>query len=758
MMSMALTAAEISQQQAMDNARSFMLQKKGGRTAAARARKTINMQPAETGVPEIYAFNTEGGGYVIASADDRTLPVLGYSLTGSFDASRIPDNMRAWLQDYAEQIRMMGNTLAATATASDNTGLAAIEPLIQTRWGQYAPYNLLTPVANGTHTVTGCVATAMAQVMYYHQWPKEKVEVQELPATTFEWDKMLPAYTTDNPGTEEQRQAVATLMRYCGQAARMNYGEASSTNVMYAVKALRDEFNYSKSVRAAFQYDYSLSGWRKLIWEELNHKRPVIMSGAANTSAHAFVIDGYDGSGMFHVNWGYDGSYDDYFAINVMNPRYPAHSASTNPKAGYVKYQTIIIGVEPSTGSEEVVPLTTRFVKMLEAPDTYWDKFATTIFYFDADAKPGHFEFALGTKDADGNATIRLVSKYKSYIQSGKADVLEIDIDMLDLPDGSYKLYPYYRDLDVDGDSWHQIGGDREYWGVNVKGKRVTFFFDQKLKITKACLEGDEQAPLDKCSLVVEVENEGDNVVYLPKSALLYGQPEGKKFIETYNPANGDGTLELQPQEKTTLRYPFTVPFQGDIELRLCRTEAGSPLATTILTVDKEPHYYDIELTDYKVVYKADENDMKKAVVCTLSLKNNDTRPLNFRLYSRIGNDGRENGDYNKVLYSSEKLSPGQTKEVKAYLGDDLEAIKEPTDLHLVVMMGYNDFLLVKLLDLNIKPGTTVTQEDATAIGTIDAPDATDAPYYDLQGRRVSRPQKGVYIRNGKIIVREREP
>ncbi len=79
MMSMALTAAEISQQQAMDNARSFMLQKKGGRTAAARARKTINMHPAETGMPELYAFNTEGGGYVIASADDRTLPVLGYS-------------------------------------------------------------------------------------------------------------------------------------------------------------------------------------------------------------------------------------------------------------------------------------------------------------------------------------------------------------------------------------------------------------------------------------------------------------------------------------------------------------------------------------------------------------------------------------------------------------------------------------------------------------------------------------------------------
>ena len=232
--SMMLSAAEISEQQALEYARQFMLQvTNNSQTASRRTMQHVSMRAAQTGIPELYAFNIEGGGYVIASADDRTLPVLGYSLTGSFDASRIPDNLRAWLQGYAEQIRQLGDAVVTSTTDSDPS-MTAIEPLIKTRWGQDEPYNLQTPIIGGVHSVTGCVATAMAQLMYYHQWPQtattaipaysylismtESVSVKGLPATTFKWDKMLPTYTKENPGTEEQRQAVAELMRYCGQS------------------------------------------------------------------------------------------------------------------------------------------------------------------------------------------------------------------------------------------------------------------------------------------------------------------------------------------------------------------------------------------------------------------------------------------------------------------------------------------------------------------------------------------------------------
>ena len=773
MMSLVLSAAEISQEQALGNARSFMLQKRGDGLIQRRVQGSMNMQAVPTGMSELYAFNIEGGGYVIASADDRTLPVLGYSLTGSFDASQIPDNMRSWLQGYAEQIKMLGNVSAASV-AADDLGLTAIEPLMQTRWGQKAPYNLQTPVVNGKQTVTGCVATAMAQVMYYHQWPKaattdipaytytykdeetrETVEVQGLPATTFEWDKMLPTYTEESPGTEEQRQAVARLMRYCGQAVQMDYGESSGSEPEYAAKALRNEFGYSKLTRVASRFDYSRLEWCKVIWEELNQKRPVLMAGKNGPYGHAFIIDGYDGRGMFHVNWGWGGDKDNYFALDVMDPDHPADSEPTAQETnGYVLYQKILLGVEPSTGSEEVTPEMTRCLKMVESPDTYWETLCTTLLYFDLDNKPGNFEMAIGTKDADGNISIIYVHPDKMHIPSEETRELNYHLEALELPDGSYQLYPFYRDLEVADDTWHQIGNDRQYWGINVKGSEMTFFYDQKLKITKAYLEGDEQAPLDECTLVVEVENEGDSDVYMQTSNLLCGKPNSKDFDIVRNADYNNGALELQPKEKITLRYPFTVPFKGDIELRLCRSRSGSPLATTTLTIDKEPHYYDIAMTDYKVVYKADEKDMTKAVTCTLSFKNNDKRPLSCEIYSRIGNDGRENGEYNAVTPTLLDLLPGESDEVKAYLEEDLEYIQDPTDLHLVVMMRYNNYILAKILDLVVKPGTTVTPEGTTTvISTIDAPDV-DAPFYDLQGRRVSHPHKGIYIRNGKKVRR----
>ena len=770
MMSLVLSAAEISLEQALGNARSFMLQKSGDKLGKKRVQGRMNMQAVPTGMPELYAFNIEGGGYVIASADDRTLPVLGYSLTGRFDASQMPDNMRSWLQGYAEQIRMLGNVSATSAAVAD-LGLTAIEPLIQTHWGQEAPYNLQAPVVNGLQTVTGCVATAMAQVMYYHQWPKavttdipaytytdeetkETVEVQGLPATTFEWDKMLPTYTKESPGTEEQQQAVARLMRYCGQTVRMDYGESSGAHLELAANALRNYFDYSKSIRLAYRYYYSLSGWCKLIWGELNQKRPVLMGGWDNKNGHAFIIDGYDGSGMFHVNWGWDGTGDEYYVLDVMAPKFPPSLDPPTPDPdGFAQNQRVVLGVEPSTGSEEVFPEITRYIRIVEEPDTYYETFTTTVLYFDTDDKLGNFDFAIGTKDTDGNISIKYVQPDKSHIYPSNTSVLTFHIECLELPDGSYKLYPFYRDLDVADDTWHQIGNDHQYWGMNVNGSEKTYFFDQKLKITNAYLEGDEQAPLDLCTLVVEVENYGENVAYLPVSTLLYGQPNNKKYDVINNPDYSKGELELQHKEKTTLRYPFAIPLKGDIELRLCRAATGSILATTTLTIDKEPHYYDIEVTDYRVVYKADEKDMRKAVKCTLSIKNNDKRPLSAEIYTRIGDVGRENGGNAATLSAFLELLPGESDEIEPYLGNDLKDIKEPTDLHLEVMMYYNNFVSTKLLDLNIKPGTTVTSKGTTtSISTIEAPDA-DAPLYDLQGRRVSHPQKGIYIHDGRKVV-----
>ena len=768
-----LSAAEMSEQQAMEQARQFMLQvSNNSQVARTRAIRHVSLTATPTGLPELYAFNMEGGGYVIASADDRTLPVLGYSLTGSFDVDRIPDNMRAWLQGYSEQIRMLGNAPVPSTTDSDPS-MTAIEPLIKTHWGQDEPYNLQTPILySNQHAATGCAATAMAQVMYYHQWPKtatnavsaytyldkqtkEYVEMKGLPSTTFQWDKMLTSYTKDNPGTEEQRQAVAELMRYCGQSSLMKYGLSSGASVDEVAKALQLNFGYSKSARVAKRGYYDLESWKKLIWNELNQKRPVYFSGFNGESGHAFVVDGYDGNGLFHVNWGWNGDSDNYFAIDVLNPNSTTSpGASSSAGNGFIFDQKVMIGVEPSTGNEEIHPELSSGLILYKKPYVLSGELAAEVFYFDMENKERSYDLALGTKNTDGTVNIIHIQESSLINSAGMYDDFSIASEDLKLSDGTYQLYGFYKETGVADDTWHQLGGDKDYWGVTVNGSEMTFFFDVKLKITKAYLEGDHQAPLDDCTLVLEVENEGDDIVST-ETILRIGKTVEEEFKTANVASNTLSFLELQPKATTTLRYPIQVPFKGEVEIRLCGPEGDYGYATATVTVDKEPHFYDVQLVDYKVEYKAGEKDLTKAVNGTLWLKNNDTRTFFQKIISRIGNDGRENGDYDQLFVPSETIEPGEIREVGVYLEVDLAEIEEPTDLHLVVVIDYPEIAYVKLLDIIIKPGTTVTPNGTTAISTVTTDNIdSDASYYDLQGRRVTNPTKGVYIVNGRKVLK----
>lgn len=767
-----MSAAEVSEQEAMEHAREFMLQVSNNSKARIRTIRNVSMTATPTGLPELYAFNMECGGYVIASADDRTLPVLGYSLTGSFDVDRIPDNMRAWLQGYAEQIRMLGNA-TVTSTPDSDPSMTAIEPLIKTHWGQREPYNLQTAILySNQHAATGCAATAMAQVMYYHQWPKtatnavsaytyqdkqtqEYVDMKGLPSTTFQWDKMQTSYTEENPGTEEQRQAVAELMRYCGQASLMKYGLSSGASVDEVAKALQLYFGYSKSARIANRGRYDLESWKKLIWNELNQKRPVYFSGFNGESGHAFVVDGYDGNGLFHVNWGWNGDSDNYFAIDVLNPNSTTSpGASSSAGNGFIFDQKVMIGVEPSTGNEEIHPELSSGLILYKKPYVLSGELAAEVFCFDMENKERSYDLALGTKNTDGTVNIIHIQESSLINSAGMYDDFSIASKDLKLSDGTYQLYGFYKETGVADDTWHQLGGDKDYWGVTVNGSEMTFFFDVKLKITKAYLEGDHQAPLDDCTLVLEVENEGDDMV-ATQTILRIGKTVEEEFKTANVASNTLSFLELQPKAATTLRYPIQVPFKGDVEIRLCGPEGDYGYASATVTVDKEPHFYDIQLVDYKVEYKAGEKDLTKAVNGTLRLKNNDTRTFFQKIISRIGNDGRENGDYDQLFVPSETIEPGEIREVGVYLEEDLKEIKEPTDLHLVVVIDYPEIAYVKLLDIIVKPGTTVTPNGTTPT-VISSPTLSegDGIYYDLQGRRVRKPTKGVYIVNGRKVVK----
>ena len=352
--------------------------------------------------------------------------------------------------------------------------------MLKTTWYQEEPYNLMAPVYDGEkydwegkRSVTGCVATAMAQVMYYHQWPQEATTtipsytfnyreeetctLPELPATTFKWDQMLPNYTEENPGTEEQRMAVAELMRYCGQATKMDYTpDGAGTQHEFIANALRRYFGYSQGIYCANRAEYTIAGWKELIWSELDHKRPVLFAGQSSGGGHEFVIDGYDGNDMFHVNWGWGGKNDGYFAINVLNPKDNTSVGSASSTVlGFATDQQILVGVERSTGKETVVPEVVKKLMVfneLIALDTVLVYMAS---YVDFELRESSYYMGLGIKNViigtsygkfyNGNILLDVIVKPGTTVTPAGVitaidDIKAMDNGQLTIDNGIYDL------------------------------------------------------------------------------------------------------------------------------------------------------------------------------------------------------------------------------------------------------------------------------------------------------------------------------
>ncbi|MBQ6652721.1 MAG: C10 family peptidase [Prevotella sp.] len=312
--------------------------------------------------PSYYIFNNAqtGKGFVIVSGDDSTDEILGYSDSGSFNPDSIPANLNWWLQCYDEQIKNI-RTLPSNsrrkmlATVSEKT---AIAPLVTTKWGQKAPYNGMIPMYDDAQSFpTGCAATAMAQILKYWSSEKETAEIPKwyvntkdgriempiLPPTTFDYEKMKDTY--DENDTGEAADEVAKLMFYCGQALKMDYRIYGSTAGVTS-NDFKKAFNFSGEMEDLKRTLFSTSEWEEIIYNEIVNKRPVYYSGIGAEVGHAFICDGYDGKGLFHINWGWDGRFDGYFKLAELNPGIETNGMGRYPD-GFNINQNITIGICP---------------------------------------------------------------------------------------------------------------------------------------------------------------------------------------------------------------------------------------------------------------------------------------------------------------------------------------------------------------------------------------------------------------------------
>ena len=411
----------------------------------------------------IFASASGGAGFVIVSGDKRMPEILAYSNQNRFDTDSMPPSVRYWLDCYVEEFLSLDGNETSDAKQLSSANPSGVAPLLGNAiWGQGDPYNRNCPSVRNERCVTGCVATAMAQVMKFHKYPANgKGSVNYYTATNnihlqkdfsmvqFYWDKMLDNYKIRF--SLEEADAVAELMYACGTSVKMDYctsDQGGSGAYQYdLIPAFVENFSYDDDAAFMIRSHCSIEDWHNILVNELNAGRPVNYAGSSTRDGgHSFVLDGYrvsEGNNYpdYHVNWGWNGSCDGYYKIADLHPSEDGQHATY---AGFNNSQQMTIGIKPEDGiNEGVIYLCT--------PNLYTSasttKAGSNIKVYTASCanysyKPfnGTLSVALISLDNDSET---IVGEYRvkalSYLQ--EQNNINIDISLpSSLPDGQYTI------------------------------------------------------------------------------------------------------------------------------------------------------------------------------------------------------------------------------------------------------------------------------------------------------------------------------
>lgn len=379
-------AQTVDQNEALTRASRFLgLQNRAPSQGDAAQQLTLAYKSAAGDETYYYVFNHADGGFVIVGGDQAAAEILGYSEEGSFQYDQLPPQMQWWLGQYDKDIShairgIKEGTIKLDTNAAQHAPAAKsnVAPLLGAmKWDQILPFNALIP-GNEAHPndnsqiATGCVATAIAQVMKYHNYPAQGIGRKKyinngvtyeanFGETTYNWAAMTDTYPYNNYTGTASQDAVATLMYHVGVSVSMDYGDlsvgGSGAAVANVATALSTYFGYSKSTQYCDRDNYSDADWENIIYNDLKAGRPIIYGGQDQYSSagHCFVCDGYRASdNMFHINWGWSGQSDNYFKLTGTGALQPDYSGAggAGDGAAYSRRQEAIIGLEPDPSNE----------------------------------------------------------------------------------------------------------------------------------------------------------------------------------------------------------------------------------------------------------------------------------------------------------------------------------------------------------------------------------------------------------------------
>lgn len=787
-------ATVVDRQQAAQQARDFMA-KNFSKSATRSAAQTVNLNSVETGQPLVYAFNVEGGGFVLVAGDDCAPAILGFSETSAIDPTDIPEGMKDLFAQYQLEMETMSRA-GVRAAEMENLG-PEIQHLMQSEWGQSAPYNYMCPVhdkSNGegkARSLTGCVATAMAQIMYYHKYPSE---ISGMPAgyynakkkTTYkqflagrglDWDDMLPTYGTrdDVGGTQDQQDAVAKLMRHIGASICMNYSPESSTSWdVAAYMSFVNFFNYdAQTIKFVHRKDYDYTDWCKMIYKELSEKRPVYYGGGSNSDGHAFVVDGYWEADYFRINWGWYGSgKTGAFRLSLCNPN-KKYEGGGSGDAGYTSRQAAIIGLQPGKGDQYLAPQMSGSFRW-GGDYTYVRKSADEDFnltesiyqnLFNYSSGQQTFDYGIIVNDAKGepvqvqlplnsNTVQRKVSRGR-----GRFFYSEPMMVGANLPDGDYKMQFFYR---IEGEEeWRRPLLEQEV-SFKIRGNELTFDSRPDWLSVKMDIEPQTDKKTPHYKVTVTLENQSTDQTFHRSIRL------GREDLENRGREEYGFAVTLEPGEKTTVDMSYETDRFVTPRLYLSSLEDGSPLSESTVTGASDT--WRPEAGSWEGAFNL-SSDLKKQSDGTYVLKTDDSYEVCYTL-KNIGKTDlggylelvdsiySASGEYDTEEYAADggtlSMKPGESGELKLTIHND----DDPDMVHKVSLVSYDEnqrpivyaatepFVIQPVYDLSMTDITvTPTEliEDEYAASIVNGTQMT-------VGGKISNPEETAF--EGSIVLK----
>lgn len=800
-MSAALMASPLTPEQALKRAQANGPSLKKS-VAQSSMKLSFSMQTKD-GDPAVYVFDyPDSSGFMIVSGDDSAAPVLGYADSGSFDFENMPPQLEWWLSEYAAQIDSApeGSGYQKT-TRADKT---PVSPLVKTKWNQGTPFNNLCPSVGTTKCPSGCVATAMSQVMKYYNYPPvgngrvtatiptggSGVGFISLAQKPFDWDNMLDVYSGYDY-TNQQAEAVATLMQAAGYASKMNYSvNGSGALSLNAAIALSKNFKYNPNIQYLQRAYFNATRWEEIIYNELAAGRPVLYGGQSTSVGHEFVCDGYDGNGYYHFNWGWGGMSDGYFLLDALNP--DSVGTGGGEGGGYNTGQDIIIGVQPASDSS--TPYVTQFGNLYATASG-----STLSIVVNNGTNAGYWANA-GISPVKVNIGVEITpvgntsaaTQYVTFIKGGEIAALTLDgynvkyagykgnatltIPSI-LPNGTYKVTVCSQDANVTDAPWIPVctsNGTYNFVYITKSGNNLSVqnFKETELSILSASTTTQVYYQ-NACRIRLSVKNNSN----IDLSGGFYPV----LFDGTNKAMMGEGvTLSLQPGESS--EEEFVTIFQlldgasaptasKEYTLKFCKDARGydfydwsMPLTLNIMLVapsfntsgfcvEGAPIRQETINGKTQDVYVAgNSSDIPFSVM----VKNTGSF-FGSQVYTLIFNS-----DLNGYSLTSGAMGPtpilnqGESVTLKGSI-DFSEA--EAGDSYAAAIFYVSEGTLKQ--HTATKPIYFTIDPSVSGITDVEYnPDSADHEIYNLQGMPVGRNLEslpaGIYIRNGKKILKRR--